>query len=92
MLRQLDGIIGYSEWIVSLGRLFRALKIWFLLRAYGLEGFRNMIRNPVRWSEKLATPLTAATDFRVITDPMLSLISFQHEPEAISDLDGITFD
>jgi aromatic-L-amino-acid/L-tryptophan decarboxylase len=83
-----DGIIDYSEWTVPLGRRFRALKIWFLLRAYGLEGLRNMIRNHVRWSEKLATRLAAATDFRVTTDPMLSLFSFRHEPKAISDLDG----
>ena len=32
-----DGIINYSEWTVPLGRRFRALKLWFLLRAHGLE-------------------------------------------------------
>jgi aromatic-L-amino-acid decarboxylase len=83
-----DGIIDYSEWSVPLGRRFRALKIWFLLRAYGLAGLRNMIRNHVRWSEKLATRLAAATDFRVTTGPMLSLFSFRHEPRNIADLDG----
>ena len=83
-----DSIIDYSEWSVPLGRRFRALKIWFLLRAYGLEALRNMIRNHVRWSEKLATRLAAATDFRVTTGPMLSLFSFRHEPKSIADLDG----
>ncbi|RUU69021.1 aspartate aminotransferase family protein, partial [Mesorhizobium sp. M2C.T.Ca.TU.009.01.2.1] len=42
-----DGIINYSEWSVPLGRRFRALKLWFLLRAHGLEGLRTMIRNHV---------------------------------------------
>lgn len=42
-----DGIINYSEWSVPLGRRFRALKIWFLLRAYGLDHLRMMIRNHV---------------------------------------------
>jgi aromatic-L-amino-acid/L-tryptophan decarboxylase len=83
-----DGITDYSEWSVPLGRRFRALKIWFLLRAYGLEGLRNMIRNHVRWSEKLAARLAAETDFRVTTGPMLSLFSFRHEPKNIADLDG----
>ena len=50
-----DGIINYSEWSIPLGRRFRALKIWFLLRAYGLTALRDMIRNHVRWSEKLAS-------------------------------------
>jgi aromatic-L-amino-acid/L-tryptophan decarboxylase len=81
-----DGIINYSEWTVPLGRRFRALKIWFLLRAYGLEGLRNMIRNHVRWSESLAKKLAGAECFRVTSAPMLSLFSFRHEPNNVSDL------
>jgi len=83
-----DNIIDYSEWSVPLGRRFRALKIWFVLRAYGLERLRNMIRNHVRWSEDLAKRLAAVPDFRVTTGPMLSLFSFRHEPKHVADLDG----
>ena len=54
-----DGIINYSEWSVPLGRRFRALKLWFLLRYHGLEGLRTMIRNHVTWSEELAKRLAA---------------------------------
>lgn len=43
-----DGLINYSEWSISLGRRFRALKIWFLLRYYGLGGLRTRIRNHER--------------------------------------------
>jgi aromatic-L-amino-acid/L-tryptophan decarboxylase len=82
-----DGIINYSEWSVPLGRRFRALKIWFLLRAYGLEGLRGMIRNHVRWSQKVAQRLAAAPSFRITTQPVLSLFSFRHEPVGIADLD-----
>ena len=59
-----DGIINYSEWTVPLGRRFRALKLWFLLRAHGLEGLRTMIRNHVAWSEGLAERLRSAAGFR----------------------------
>jgi len=83
-----DGVIDYSEWSIPLGRRFRALKIWFLLRAYGLEQLRNMIRNHVRWSEKVAKRLAAVPGFRVTTGPMLSLFSFRHEPGNVADLDG----
>jgi aromatic-L-amino-acid/L-tryptophan decarboxylase len=82
-----DGIINYSEWTVPLGRRFRALKIWFLLRAYGLEGLRTMLRNHVRWSEKLAMRLGMEADFQVTSKPMLSLFSFRHQPEGVPDLD-----
>ena len=73
-----DGIINYSEWTVPLGRRFRALKLWFLLRLHGLEGLREMIRNHVAWSEELAGQLAADPDFEIVTPPVLSLFSFRH--------------
>jgi aromatic-L-amino-acid/L-tryptophan decarboxylase len=83
-----DNIINYSEWTVPLGRRFRALKIWFLLRAYGLNGLRSMIRNHVAWSEELAKRLAATPNFRIVSQPMLSLFSFRHEPNGVVDLDA----
>ncbi len=84
------GIINYSEWSVPLGRRFRALKLWFLLRAHGLEGLRSMIRNHVTWAEKLATRLANTPDFEVVTKPMLSLFSFRYAPKGVEDLDDLT--
>lgn len=83
-----DGIINYSEWSIQLGRRFRALKIWFLLRAYGLQGLREMIRNHVDWSQQLAKRLASVKNLRITSEPMLSLFSFRHEPAGISDLDA----
>ena len=82
-----DGVINYSEWSTVLGRRFRALKIWFLLRSYGLEALRDVIRNHVRWSEELADRLRDTSDFRITTAPMLSLFSFRHEPKSVADLE-----
>ncbi|MER8533884.1 pyridoxal-dependent decarboxylase [Mesorhizobium sp. M1005] len=82
-----DGVINYSEWSVPLGRRFRALKLWFLLRAHGLENLRNMIRNHVAWSESLAPRLAREPDFEIVTEPMLSLFSFRHLAAAGIGLD-----
>jgi aromatic-L-amino-acid decarboxylase len=82
-----DGIINYSEWSVPLGRRFRALKLWFLLRAHGLQNLRTMIRNHVAWSEALAARLAGEPDFEIVSEPMLSLFSFRHRPPTGGDPD-----
>ena len=82
-----DGVINYSEWSVPLGRRFRALKLWFLLRAHGLEGLRQMIRNHVVWSERLASRLAAEAGFEVVTEPMLSLFTFRHQGRDEREID-----
>jgi len=70
-----DDVINYSEWSVPLGRRFRALKLWFLIRAYGLEGLRKRIRNHIGWAETLCETFRNDTRFEVVTDPILSLFS-----------------
>jgi aromatic-L-amino-acid decarboxylase len=64
---------------VPLGRRFRALKLWFLLRYHGLEGLRTMIRNHVAWSRELAGRLAGEPDFEIVSEPVLSLFSFRHK-------------
>lgn len=73
-----DGIVNYNEWSVPLGRRFRALKVWFLLRAHGLEGLRERIRNHVAWAEMAAGRIAAVPTLEVVTCPVLSLFTFAH--------------
>jgi len=84
-----NGVVNYSEWSVQLGRRFRALKIWFLLRAYGLEGLRSMIRNHVNWTAQLAAKFDEAPDFEVVTQPILALFTFRYKPDNTKDLDDL---
>lgn len=83
-----DGVINYSEWSVPLGRRFRALKIWFLLRAHGLEGLRAMIRNHVAWSRGLAERIRAEPGYELVTEPVLSLFTFRKVPPGTADADA----
>jgi aromatic-L-amino-acid decarboxylase len=80
-----DGIVDYSEWTVPLGRRFRALKLWFVLRAYGLDGLRTMIRNHVAWSRRLARGLAREPDFDLVTAPVLSLFTFRFAPPELDE-------
>ncbi len=71
-------IVNYNEWTVPLGRRFRALKIWFTLRAHGLEGLRARIRNHVAWTEELCGIIRTMDDFEIVTEPRLALFTFAH--------------
>ena len=82
-----DGLINYSEWSVPLGRRFRALKIWFLLRSYGMENLRGRIRNHVTWACEMADKMRATTGFEIVTDPILSLFTFRYVSDANTDFD-----
>ncbi len=82
-----DNLINFSEWSVPLGRRFRALKLWFLLRAHGLEGLRAMIKNHVAWSQQLCERLRLESDFEIVSEPMLSLFTFRHLPHDTRDTD-----
>ncbi len=74
---------------MPLGRRFRALKLWFVIRAYGLEGLRARLRNHVNWSRDLHDRLAAEPDFRIVTLPMWSLWTFRYEPADAADLDDL---
>ncbi len=82
-------VIDYSERSIPLGRRFRALKLWFLIRAHGLDGLRTMIRNHVSWAEALAERIAAEPDFEITSQPMLSLFSFRYKPAGADDLDAL---
>ncbi len=80
---------NYSEWTIPLGRRFRALKLWFLLRAYGLQGLRERIRNHVQWTRQAAAALAELPGFEIVTPPQLSLFTFRYAP-AGGDADAMT--
>ena len=80
-----EEIVNFNEWTVPLGRRFRALKLWFLMRAYGLDGLRARIRNHVAWATALAADLSKIPGLRIVTEPSLSLFSFALADDAATE-------
>ena len=70
-------VIDYSEWTVQLGRRFRALKIWFMLRAYGLENLRQRIRNHIGWAEEAAAVIANTDGLELTSECRFSLFTFR---------------
>ena len=84
-----DGQVDYSDWSVPLGRRFRALKLWFVIRAYGVERLRDMIRAHVALAREIADWINRHPDFEIVTRPVLSLFTFRYSPPGVVDLDGL---
>ncbi len=72
-----DDVVNYNEWTVPLGRRFRALKLWFTLRAYGLSGLRQRIRNHVAWAQMACDAIAKIPGVQITTPPALSLFTFR---------------
>jgi aromatic-L-amino-acid decarboxylase len=71
-------VIDYRDWHVALGRRFRALKVWFVLRSYGAAGIRAMIREHIRLAEDLAHRLEADDRFELVVPVSFALACFRH--------------
>jgi aromatic-L-amino-acid/L-tryptophan decarboxylase len=79
------GVTDYNEWSVPLGRRFRALKLWFVIRSYGVEELRDKVRNHVAWAGELAGKMRDHADFEIVTDPILALFTFRYKPAALGN-------
>jgi aromatic-L-amino-acid/L-tryptophan decarboxylase len=70
-------VIDYRDWQVPLGRRFRALKLWFVLRWYGAEGLRHHVREHVRLAGELAARIDADPRFVLAAPARLNLVCFR---------------
>ncbi|XXF77175.1 pyridoxal-dependent decarboxylase [Myxococcaceae bacterium GXIMD 01537] len=78
-------VIDYRDWQVPLGRRFRALKLWFVLRHYGAEGLRAHIREHIRHGELFESWVRADERFEVVVPRSLSLVCFRLRPRPGED-------
>jgi aromatic-L-amino-acid/L-tryptophan decarboxylase len=71
-------VIDYRDWQIPLGRRFRALKLWFVIRSYGLVGLRAHVRNHIELANHFASMVESSPDFEVVTEHPFGLVCFRH--------------
>ncbi len=82
-------VTDYRDWQIPLGRRFRSLKVWFVLRSYGAAGLRAYVRRSVGLGEAFAAGLRARPDlFEILTGPAFALTVFGMVGDASSSNDS----
>jgi aromatic-L-amino-acid decarboxylase len=74
-------VVNFRDWGIQLGRRFRALKLWFVIRSYGVEGLRSMIRRHVALGRELAGWVETDTNFELMAPVPFGLVCFRYHPE-----------
>lgn len=72
-----EGATNLMDYGVALGRRFRALKLWFVLRYFGLEGIRRRLRHHIELAEELAQRIAATSGWEVHTGGQMALVVFR---------------
>lgn len=75
---ELGAVIDYRDWQIPLGRRFRALKLWFVIRHYGVEGLRYHVRRHVELAQAFTRWVEEAPQFELTAPVPLTLICFRH--------------
>ncbi|KAJ7209656.1 pyridoxal phosphate-dependent transferase [Mycena pura] len=76
-------VVDYRNWHLALGRRFRSLKLWFVLRGFGAEGFRKYIRQGIALNAVLGTLIAGSDILELVTPPSLALTVFRLAPPGI---------
>lgn len=72
-------VTDYRDWQISLGRRFRSLKLWFVIRHYGIEGLQYYIRKHVAIAQEFTQLINSHPSFELVVSPPLNLVCFRHK-------------
>ena len=71
-------VIDYRDWHIPLGRRFRSLKLWFVIRHYGVEGLQHHVRRHIELAQQFAGWVEQDDHFELAVKPPLNLVCFRH--------------
>jgi aromatic-L-amino-acid decarboxylase len=78
-----ERVNNYRDWGLQLGRRFRALKLWFVVRTYGLRGLQERLRRHIDLAARQAERIRRAPDFEILAPVPLNVICFRYHPAGI---------
>ncbi|MGA1361187.1 MAG: pyridoxal phosphate-dependent decarboxylase family protein [Gemmatimonadaceae bacterium] len=80
-----DVALSYSDYSFQLGRRFRALKLWFVMRAFGVEGLAARVRHHCALATTFASWVRAEPGWEVVAPVPMSVVCFRHRPAGLTD-------
>ena len=86
--REDEEVVNYNDYGVQLGRKFRALKLWMVIRAFGVDGLRNLIRSHCLMASDLARTIASTPSWKVVAPVHFGLVVFRCQPHGYSDTDA----
>ncbi len=75
----------YRDWGIQLGRRFRALKLWFVIRNFGVSGLQERIRKHIALAKELETLINQRNDFEILAPRTLNLVCFRFKPQGLTE-------
>jgi len=83
-------VTNYMDWGIQLGRRFRALKLWFVLRNFGARRIRAMVAAHLALAADFASWIDAAPDWQRLAPVPLNTVCFRHHPLDVTDEEDLT--
>jgi aromatic-L-amino-acid decarboxylase len=71
---------NYCDWGIPLGRRFRALKLWFVIRSFGVEGLKEKVRYHLKLAKDLYEKINADKDFEILAPLNSNVVCFRYKP------------
>ncbi|WP_339788705.1 pyridoxal-dependent decarboxylase [uncultured Imperialibacter sp.] len=79
----------YRDWGVQLGRRFRALKLWFVIRSFGIDGLQKTLRGHMSCAEDFEAKVVSHSDFELILPRSLNVVVFRFKPASETNLEKL---
>jgi aromatic-L-amino-acid decarboxylase len=80
------GIVNdYRDWGIPLGRRFRALKLWSVIRMYGVEGLQKKIQYHIKLAANLAEMIDMEEDFEILAPVSINVVCFRFKPSGVEE-------